>query len=136
MTKLACKISKITKSFGPNEVLREVDLDLPAGKVTVLMGANGAGKSTLVKILCGVHNSDSGSITLFGKPFDPVSPADAYKCGVVTVHQSIDDGVIPDLDVASNLLIDRLVDKNSGFFLKSNQMRKCPSSEFLAPKVA
>lgn len=124
MTKLACKISKITKSFGPNEVLREVDLDLPAGKVTVLMGANGAGKSTLVKILCGVHNSDSGSITLFGKPFDPVSPADAYKCGVVTVHQSIDDGVIPDLDVASNLLIDRLVDKNSGFFLKSNQMRK------------
>ena len=120
MTELACQISKIVKSFGKNEVLKEVDFDLPAAKVTVLMGANGAGKSTLVKILCGVHGSDSGSITLFGRSFDPASPEDAFRRGVVTVHQSIDDGVIPDLDVASNLLIDRLADKSSGFFLKSD----------------
>ena len=56
--KLACQISGIVKSFGPNQVLKEVDLELPSAKVTVLMGANGAGKSTLVKILCGVHKAD------------------------------------------------------------------------------
>ena len=46
MTHLACQILGVSKSFGPNDVLRNVDLDLPAGQVTVLMGANGAGKST------------------------------------------------------------------------------------------
>ena len=61
MSKTACQISGIVKSFGPNRVLQEINLELPAGMITVLMGANGAGKSTLVKILCGVHQADAGS---------------------------------------------------------------------------
>ena len=101
MVELACQISGIVKSFGPNQVLKEVDLELPSAAVTVLMGANGAGKSTLVKILCGVHKADAGSVTLFGKNFAPYSPSDAFQSGVVTVHQTINNGVIPDLDVAS-----------------------------------
>ena len=124
MTDLACQVLGIVKSFGPNKVLREVDLDLPAGKVTVLMGANGAGKSTLVNILCGVHAADTGSMTLFGKSFWPDSPADAFQSGVVTVHQSINNGVIPDLDVASNLMIDRLAEKTTGFFINSEKLRQ------------
>ena len=119
----ACRIAGIEKSFGPNKVLRKIDLDLPEGQVTVLMGANGAGKSTLVKILCGVHAHDAGELTLFGQPFAPSSPADAFDIGVVTVHQSIDDGVIPDLDVASNLLLDRLTEPSAGFFLNKKRMR-------------
>ena len=87
MTHLACQILGVSKSFGPNDVLRNVDLDLPAGQVTVLMGANGAGKSTLVKILCGVHTADSGSLKLFEEPFQPTSTAEAFQSGVVTVHQ-------------------------------------------------
>ena len=87
MSKIACQSSGIVKSFGPNKVLREINLDLPAGMVTVLIGANGAGKSTLVKILCGVHQADAGTVHLFGERFEPVSPADAFKSGVVTVHQ-------------------------------------------------
>ena len=124
MTNLACQVLGIAKSFGPNKVLREVDLDLPSGKVTVLMGANGAGKSTLVKILCGVHTADTGSMTLFGKSFWPNSPADAFQSGIVTVHQSINNGVIPDLDVASNLMIDRLAQKTTGFFINGNKLRQ------------
>jgi simple sugar transport system ATP-binding protein len=124
MSKIACQISGIVKSFGPNKVLREINLDLPAGKITALMGANGAGKSTLVKILCGVHQADAGSVFLFGKSFDPISPADAFKSGVVTVHQSINNGVIPDLDIVSNLMIDRLAEQNSGFFINSEKLKK------------
>ena len=60
---LACQVSGIVKSFGPNQVLKEVDLELPSATITVLMGANGAGKSTLVKILCGVHKADAGNVT-------------------------------------------------------------------------
>ena len=124
MSKTACQISGIVKSFGPNKVLQEINLELPAGLITVLMGANGAGKSTLVKILCGVHQADAGSVYLLGERFEPVSPADAFKSGVVTVHQSINNGVIPDLDVVSNLMIDKLAEQNSGFFINSEKLRK------------
>ena len=48
MSDVACEISNLEKSFGPNQVLRGIDMKLPAGQVSVLMGANGAGKSTLV----------------------------------------------------------------------------------------
>lgn len=122
MTDLACRISGIDKAFGENRVLRKLSLDLPAGTVTALMGANGAGKSTLVKILSGVHARDAGTITLMGEPFAPATPSQAIRAGVVTVHQNINDGVIPDLDVASNLLIDRLAEANYGFMLRRRRM--------------
>ncbi len=118
----AIAISGLTKSFGRNKVLRGIDLGLPAGQVTVLMGANGAGKSTLVKILCGVHPGDGGTVTLAGRAFAPASPAEALRAGVVTVHQNINEGVAPDLDVASNLLLDELA-SGSGFFLNRRRMR-------------
>lgn len=118
----AIAIAGLTKSFGRNRVLRGIDLHLPAGQVTVLMGANGAGKSTLVKILCGVHPGDAGTVTLAGRPFAPSSPAEALRAGVVTVHQNINEGVAPDLDVASNLLLDELA-AGSGFFLNRRRMR-------------
>ena len=50
MVELACQISGIVKSFGLNQVLKEVDLELPSATVTVLMGANGAGKLSLIHI--------------------------------------------------------------------------------------
>lgn len=124
MAQLACQVLGVKKSFGPNEVLRNIDLELPAGQVTVLMGANGAGKSTLVNILCGVHTADSGTLKLFGESFYPTSPAEAFQSGVVTVHQSINNGVIPDLDVASNLMIDRLANSSTGFFVNAKRLRE------------
>jgi simple sugar transport system ATP-binding protein len=105
---VALRLVGLTKSFGANRVLRGINLDLAAGQVTVLMGANGAGKSTLVKIIGGVHGADGGQLELNGAPFAPASPAEALRVGVVIVHQSINDGVIPDLDVATNLMLDRL----------------------------
>lgn len=124
MTGQACVIRGVEKAFGPNRVLRGIDLDLAPGTVTALMGANGAGKSTLVRILCGVHAADAGSITLSGRPFAPADPARAMAEGVVTVHQSIDDGVVPDLDVASNLLLDDLAAGRIGPFLSARRMRE------------
>lgn len=118
-----CEIRGLSKAFGPNRVLRGIDLDLPSGAVTLLMGANGAGKSTLVKILSGVHAADTGRVTLNGAGFAPTDPAEAIRAGVATVHQSIDDGVIPDLDVASNLLLDRLAEPGAATFLRGRRMR-------------
>ncbi|MBY5934901.1 sugar ABC transporter ATP-binding protein [Tateyamaria omphalii] len=113
----------LQKSFGNNHVLRGVDLSLAPGTVTVLMGANGAGKSTLVKVICGQHAVDGGTLSLMDQPFAPTDAADAIRQGVVTVHQSIDDGVIPDLDVANNLMLDRLVDPRHGLFVRERALR-------------
>ena len=120
---VALEISGLTKAFGANSVLRGVDLELHKGEVTVLMGANGAGKSTLVKVICGVHSADSGQISLNGSPFGAQSPQDAIRAGVVTVHQNINDGVIPDLDVAANLMLDEMARPGGGFFLRRKRMR-------------
>lgn len=118
MAEPLCRIDGLEKAFGHNRVLRKLGLDLNGGEVTALMGANGAGKSTLVKILSGVYRRDGGSVTLAGQPFTADTPADAMRQGVVTVHQHINDGVIPDLDVASNLMIDRLAERRYGFMLR------------------
>ncbi len=122
MAEPLCRIEGLEKAFGHNRVLRNLSLTLNGGEVTALMGANGAGKSTLVKILSGVHRRDGGSVTLAGKPFTAEAPADAMRHGVVTVHQHINDGVIPDLDVASNLMIDRLAEPGYGFLLKRGRL--------------
>lgn len=105
-------------------MLRGVDLDLHAGEILVLMGANGAGKSTLVKLVCGYHPLDSGSMELDDKHYEPGDPADAIGAGVVTVHQSIDDGVIPDLDIATNLMLDRLTRPGAGLLVRDRKLRQ------------
>jgi len=87
------------------------------------MGANGAGKSTLVKVICGVHPADDGTLKMHGEEIRPATPYQAIRAGIVTVHQNINDGVIPDLDVASNLMLDTLAEPGSGFFLKRREIR-------------
>lgn len=123
MMRNALEIRGLGKAFGTNSVLRGIDLDLPAGQVTVLMGANGAGKSTLVKIMCGVQGADCGSMRLADEAYAPDSPHAALKAGVVTVHQSINDGVVTDLDVASNLMLDRIASQG-GLFLRTSRLRR------------
>jgi simple sugar transport system ATP-binding protein len=124
MVAAALEITGLTKAFGTNRVLRGINLRLQKGQVTVLMGANGAGKSTLVKVICGVYAADEGQIALNGAPLQATTPSEAIRAGVVTVHQSINDGVIPDLDIASNLMLDRLAKPGSGFFLKRREIRR------------
>lgn len=118
-----CKIRDLNKSFGRNHVLRGIDLELHAGEVVVLMGANGAGKSTLVKVLCGFHPADAGSMMLGDEKYEPFDAAAAIARGVVTVHQSIDDGVIPDLDVATNLMLNRLTEPGAGLMVRDRALR-------------
>ncbi|QRY46989.1 amino acid ABC transporter ATP-binding protein [Mycolicibacterium boenickei] len=54
-------------SFGPNAVLRGVDLDVPAGTTTAIIGPSGSGKSTLLRTLNRLYEPDSGDILLDGR---------------------------------------------------------------------
>ena len=58
------QIAHLYKSFGAQQVLQDVTLDIPAGQIVGLLGPNGAGKSTLMKILIGLWKADSGSVSV------------------------------------------------------------------------
>lgn len=58
------RIEHIHKSFGSQQVLKDINLDIPAGQVLGLLGPNGAGKSTLMKILIGLWKPDSGTFSV------------------------------------------------------------------------
>ena len=75
------------------------------GEVVALLGENGAGKSTMMKILGGVVQPDSGTVTIGGSPAKPASPADAGKLGIAFVHQEL--SVLDNLDVAGNINLGR-----------------------------
>lgn len=117
------RVDGLRKAFGHNQVLGGVNLALSPRSVTALMGANGAGKSTLVKIISGLYRRDAGSITLADRDFAPASPADAMRAGVVIVHQNINDGVVADLDVATNLTLDRLSGRDARFTFNPRRVR-------------
>ena len=58
------QIAHINKSFGQQQVLKDVSLTIPEGQVLGLLGPNGAGKSTLMKILIGLWRADSGTVSV------------------------------------------------------------------------
>jgi D-xylose transport system ATP-binding protein len=95
----------IAKHFGAVSALTDIDLDVHAGEVVALVGDNGAGKSTLVKILAGVHQPSSGSITFRGKPVTLPDPSAALALGIATVFQDL--ALCENLDVVANIFLGR-----------------------------
>src|SRR5437588_2573051 len=83
------RVEHIAKRFGPTTALRDVNLHLRKGEVLGLLGDNGAGKSTVIKILCGFHKQDSGTMWLKDEPYAPKSVLDARVHGVDTVFQDL-----------------------------------------------
>jgi simple sugar transport system ATP-binding protein len=98
-------IQGLTKSFGPIEVLRGVDLTLHAGEVLAVVGDNGAGKSTLIKHISGVYQPDGGEIRLNGKPIRIETPAEGRRLGVETVYQDL--ALADELSVGANIFLGR-----------------------------
>lgn len=62
---LVC-IKGLSVRLGPNQILQDINLDVPTGQTLALCGANGSGKSTLVRTLVGLNPITQGSIELFG----------------------------------------------------------------------
>jgi len=61
------KANNITKSFGSLQVLKNIDLEIEAGKIVSIVGASGAGKTTLLQILGTLSQPDSGKLSINGK---------------------------------------------------------------------
>ncbi|BAP44036.1 amino acid ABC transporter ATP-binding protein [Pseudomonas sp. 21LCFQ02] len=61
------RIHNVGKSYGAQQVLKDIDLDIEAGKVTVILGPSGSGKSTLLRTINHLEKIDSGHITIDGE---------------------------------------------------------------------
>lgn len=99
------RIRGLTKSYGANRVLSDLDLDVEAGTVHALLGHNGAGKSTLIKCVNGSTAWDAGQVTLSGIPLMPGSPAAAETAGIATIHQHL--SLIDTLSIEQNIHLGR-----------------------------
>lgn len=73
----AIAVRGVRRSFKDVEVLRGVDLDVPAGAILALLGSNGAGKTTLVRILATLLRPDAGTATVAG--FDTVTQGERVR---------------------------------------------------------
>ena len=113
MSDVLLRMAGISKAFGSNRVLENVNLELKKGEVLALLGENGAGKSTLIKILGGIYNSDGGEIYIEGERKQMKSSAVSQECGVRIIHQEI--VLVPHRTIAANIYLGREPKNRLGF---------------------
>lgn len=111
-------LRKVSKRFGQDEVLSEVDLDCRPGEVRALLGANGAGKSTLANIVLGVLRPNGGQVLVSGRPVSFRNPHDASAAGIAAIYQEL--SVIEELNVAENTFLNR--EPGRGPFIDRNRL--------------
>ncbi|PZF75382.1 ABC transporter ATP-binding protein [Aestuariivirga litoralis] len=88
----------ITKSFGDVKIIKGVDLQIADGEFCVFVGPSGCGKSTLLRMIAGLEDITSGSLSIGGKEMADVEPADR---GVAMVFQSY--ALYPHMTVKDNI---------------------------------
>ena len=93
----------VRAAHGDVDVLHGIDLDLPEGSVTVLVGANGAGKSTLCSVIAGLVPATAGTVTFAGDDVTGVPAHVRARRGVLLAPES--RGVFPALTVEENLAL-------------------------------
>ncbi len=109
---MTIEMRNIIKSFGSNEVLKDVTFTLNGGEVCALIGENGAGKSTLMNILGGVYKMNSGAIYLDEGKVEFNTPAESIDSGIAFIHQELN--LINDLPIYENMFLGREIKNKRG----------------------
>ncbi|WFR99331.1 ABC transporter ATP-binding protein [Rhizobium tumorigenes] len=91
-------LRNIRKSFGSLDVIKGVDLDVQSGEFVVFVGPSGCGKSTLLRMIAGLEDITSGTLSIAGKEVNDVDPS---KRGIAMVFQSY--ALYPHMTVRENM---------------------------------
>ncbi len=100
------RIEKLSVAYGETLILRDVDLEVKAGKVVCLLGRNGVGKTTLLKSIMGLLRPRSGQVLFEGKDMTRLPPDVRARAGIGYVPQGRE--IFPQLTVLENLQIGML----------------------------
>jgi sulfate transport system ATP-binding protein len=85
---MSITISGVSKRFGDFTALDNIELRIPEGEITALLGPSGSGKTTLLRIIAGLENPDTGTISLFGEDSTHKQTKDR-KVGFVFQHYAL-----------------------------------------------
>lgn len=107
--KAIVQLKNITKSFGDNQVLKPISLDIYEGEFLTLLGSSGCGKTTTLRIIAGFETPTEGSVYIEDKDVTELAP---YNRAVNTVFQSY--ALFPHMTVYDNIafgLVEKKMDK-------------------------
>ena len=113
-------VSALNQSYGGSHTLWDVDLDVPAGSRTCLMGRNGMGTTTLLKCIMGLLPASSGRILFEGRDIRTVAAEERAGMGIGYVPQGRE--IFPQLTVGENLAV--------GLGLGRGRVKKIPDLIF------
>ena len=89
--------------IGAYHILHGVDLEVPAGQVTMLLGRNGAGTTTTLRTIMGLWPASQGELHFRGQPLKGLATPDIAQLGIAYVPESM--GIFTDLTVQENMLL-------------------------------
>src|SRR5258706_10321568 len=104
MHELLRELDNVTAGYAQDiDVLREISMQVHAGRVSGLIGLNGAGKSTVVRTICGFLAPKAGRIALDGASIAGIAPHRLIDAGICCIPQ--ESSLFPYLSVEENLLL-------------------------------
>jgi len=97
------KLDAVQTHIGPYHILHGVDLEVPRGQLTMLLGRNGAGKSTTLRTIMGLWPASKGQITFDGHDITKTSTPEISQAGIAYVPENM--GIFSDLTVRENMIL-------------------------------
>ncbi len=96
-------LAGVNTHIGPYHILQGVDLAVPRGRLTMLLGRNGAGKTTTLRTVMGLWHASAGSVRFDGEDITAWATPDIAQAGIAYVPETM--GIFSDLTVRENLLL-------------------------------
>jgi branched-chain amino acid transport system ATP-binding protein len=96
-------LTAVNTHVGPYHILQGVDLAVPRGGLTALLGRNGAGKTTTLRTIMGLWHASSGSVRFDGNEIAAWATPDVAQAGIAYVPENM--GIFADLTVRENLVL-------------------------------
>ena len=103
MSDMLLQLDGVHTHIGAYHILHGVDLALPEGQVTALLGRNGAGKTTTLRTIMGLWPASQGSISFKGQRIERLGTPDIATQGIAYVPENM--GIFTDLTVQENILL-------------------------------